>query len=82
LHDNDIYFAMLVLLPAIHFFRDDGSVTVDVQHKNKDHWWLRLVNPCSPGIIFLFVLGLGKTKSLRAASTGSPRLWMDELERW
>jgi len=35
-HDNDIYFAMLVLLPFIHFCRDAGSITVDVQHQNED----------------------------------------------
>jgi len=36
-HDNYIYFAMLVLLPFFNFCRDAGSVTVDVQHQNKDH---------------------------------------------
>jgi len=37
LHDNDIYFAMLVFLPFIHFCRDAGPITMDVQHRNKDH---------------------------------------------
>jgi len=35
-HDN-IYFAMQILLPFIHFCGDAGSVTVEVQHRNKDH---------------------------------------------
>ena len=28
--------------------------------KTRITWWLRLVDPCSPVIIFLFVLGLDK----------------------